>query len=170
MMNSIKMNRIMTNWVGQSLVVATALTTLGTFQQARATDAPADPCSLLPAATVSSLLGGGFGAPQKSVAMRPYANTVEGTDCHYAAKSGNGKLLFRVYFDHSVAEATDLHARLKMFFSPSTPAPGVADEAYLDRSGAIHARKGNVRFYLDGGSAINAGQLQKLAVAVAARL
>src|ERR1035438_9237960 len=44
---------------------------------------PADPCSLLQAADVSKTLGGSYGAPSKTVAPRPYANTAEGTDCHY---------------------------------------------------------------------------------------
>lgn len=117
---------------------------------ARAANAPADPCSLLPAATVSSTLGDTYGAPQKSVAPRPFPNTVEGTDCHYATANGRHEVLFRVYFDHSAAEATQLHAKLKMWFGAhSTPAT-VGDEAYLDANHALHARKGNVRFFLDG--------------------
>jgi len=136
---------------------SSALTLLGllfvvTFfaQSASAASAPADPCSLLPAATVSGMLGDTYGAPQKSVAPRPFPNTVEGTDCHYATSSGRHELLFRVYFDHSVAEATQLHAKLKMWFGAhSTPAT-VGDEAYIDANHALHVRKGNVRFFLDG--------------------
>lgn len=117
---------------------------------ARAADAPADPCSLLPAATVSSTLGDTYGAAQKSVAPRPFPNTVQGTECHYETANGRHELLFRVYFDHSAAEATQLHAKLKMWFGAhSTPAT-VGDEAYVDANHALHARKGNVRFFLDG--------------------
>ena len=118
---------------------------------AKAADAPADPCSLLPAATVSSTLGYTYGAPQKSVAPRPFPNTVQGTDCHYETANGRHELLFRVYFDHSPAEATALHAKLKMWFGSGSTAATVGDEAYVDANHALHARKGNVRFFLDGG-------------------
>lgn len=117
---------------------------------ARATDAPADPCSLLTPALVSKTLGDTFGAPQKSAAPRPYAKTVEGTDCQYVTANRRRSLLFRVYFDHSAAEATDLHARLKMFYGGGSTAASVGDEAYIDRSHGLHVRKGNVRFYLEG--------------------
>lgn len=113
-----------------------------------ATDAPADPCSLLTSAAVSSTLGGTYGAPQKTIAPRPFANTVQGTDCHYTTASGRDDLLFRVYFDRSAAEATELHARLKMWFGAGGTPASVGDESYFDSSHAIHVRKGNVRFYL----------------------
>ena len=129
-----------------ALLVAVALFATA----ARAADAPADPCSLLPAAIVSSTLGDTYGAPQKSVAPRPFPNTVQGTDCHYTTASGRHELLFRVYFDHSAAESAQLQAKLKMWFGAhSTPAT-VGDEAYVDANHALHARKGNVRFFLDG--------------------
>jgi hypothetical protein len=117
---------------------------------ARAADAPADPCSLLPAATVSSTLGDTYGAPQKSVAPRPFPNTVQGTECHYETANGRHELLFRVYFDHSASEATALHAKLKMWFGSGLTPATVGDEAYVDANHALHARKGNVRFFLDG--------------------
>src|SRR5579864_1202524 len=92
-------------------------------QRVLAMDSPPDPCSLLTAAQVSSTLGDKYGAPEKSVAPRPFANTVQGTDCQYKTASGRDQVLFRVYFDASAAQATDLHARLKMFFGAgSTPA------------------------------------------------
>jgi hypothetical protein len=134
-----------------SLVIAVFLSAAGLAEVARAANAPADPCSLLTPAAVSTTLGGTFGAPQKSVAPRPFPNTVQGTDCHYETSNGRHELLFRIYYDHSVAEATGLHAKLKMWFgSGSTPAT-VGDEANLDNHHALHARKGNVRFFLDGG-------------------
>jgi hypothetical protein len=135
---------------------------------ARATDAPVDPCSLLPAATVSSTLGDTYGAPQKSVAPRPFANTVEGTDCHYATANGRHELLFRVYFDHSAAEATDLHARLKMWFGAGSTSATVGDESYFDTHHALHARKGNVRFFLSDGD--DQGKLTSLGNGVAGQL
>jgi len=124
----------------------------GWVQVARATDAPADPCALLTPAVVSSTLGDTFDAPQKSVAPRPFANTVQGTDCHYATANGHRELVFRVYFDHSAAEATELHARLKTFFGEGSTAASVGDEAYFDKGHGLHVRKGNVRFFLSDGN------------------
>ena len=117
-------------------------------QRARATDSPKDPCSLLTAAQVSSTLGDKYGSPGESVAPRPFANTVQGTDCQYKTASGQDQVLFRVYFDVSAAQATDLHARLKMFFGKDSTPANVGDEAYVDRKDAIHVRKGNVRYFL----------------------
>ncbi|MGC1424456.1 MAG: hypothetical protein WA815_19025 [Terracidiphilus sp.] len=121
-------------------------------QQVNAATAPADPCSLLSPAVVSSTLGDPFGAPQKSVAPRPFPNTVQGTDCRYATSNGRHELLFRVYFDHSTAEATDLHAKLKMYFGAGSTPAVVGDEAYFDGNHSLHARKGNVRFFLSDGN------------------
>ena len=75
--------------------------------------APADPCSVLSAAAVTKTMGQTYGSPQKKVAPRPFANSVEGT---YQPSGDTGTLLYRVYFDHSAAEATDLFARLNTFF------------------------------------------------------
>lgn len=119
-------------------------------QPADATDSPQDPCSLLTAAQVSSTLGDQYAAPQKSTAPRPFANTAQGTDCQYKSANGHGQVLFRVYFDSSAAQATDLHARLKVFFGNGTPA-SAGDEAYVDSKAAIHVRKGNVRYFISIG-------------------
>ncbi|MGA9585194.1 MAG: hypothetical protein WBQ95_07690 [Terracidiphilus sp.] len=133
---------------------------------ARAATAPADPCSLLSAAQVSSAAGTTYSAPQKSVAPRPYANTVQGTDCTYSGAGGS--LLFRIYFDPSTGAATDLFAKLKMYYSPPTPVPGLGDEAYFDPRHGIHVRKENVRFFLSAGS--DEKLLTKLATQVAGQL
>jgi hypothetical protein len=133
---------------------------------AHATTAPPDPCSLLTAAQVSKAMGSTYGAPAKSVAPRPFANTVQGTDCTYSGSGGD--VLFRIYFDPSAAAATDLFARLKMFYSPPRPVPGVGDDTYFDPRHGIHIRKGNVRFFLSGGD--NERALTDLATQVAAQL
>jgi hypothetical protein len=150
-------------------VVLLGMMTLGISfagQRARATDAPADPCSLLTAAQVSSAMGGKYGAPDKSVAPRPFANTVQGTDCKYRAASAQDQVLFRVYFDVSAAQATDLHSRLKMFFGKDSTPANVGDEAYVDKSAAIHVRKGNVRYFLSTSHGDTpSGQKQILALA-----
>jgi hypothetical protein len=142
-------------------------------QEAWATDSPKGPCSLLTAAQVSSTLGDKYGAPEKSVAPRPFANTVQGTDCQYKTASEQDQVLFRVYFDISVAQASDLHARLKMFFGKDSTPAKVGDEAYVDRNDAIHVRKGNVRYFLTishGDTPSGRKQILALAALVAAEL
>src|ERR1039457_6226390 len=98
-------------------------------QRGRARESAKHPCSLLTAAQVSSTLGDKYGAPAKSVAPRPFANTVQGTDCQYKTASGQDQVLFRVYFDASAAQATDLHARLKTFFGKGSTPASVGGEA-----------------------------------------
>jgi hypothetical protein len=151
-----------------------ALAAMWAVQTASAAAPPADLCSLLPAAEVSKTLGRGFDAPQKTVAPRPYRNTVEGTDCHYRSKDGSD-LMFRGYADPSVAEATNLFERLSGFYGPSTPIAGMADQAYFDANHAIHARKGRVRFFisLDAPGSFTAArekQLRDLGARVAGQL
>lgn len=131
-----------------SLIVAAFLATTCTVQSARASEPPADLCSLLPAAEVSKILGQANDSPQKSVAPRPFANTNTGTDCNYLSKNGS-KLWFRAYVDPSPSAAADLFARLSKFYGPPTPVKGLGDEAYFDAAHAIHVRKGKVRFYIN---------------------
>ncbi len=151
-----------------SLLTAGVFAVACAVQVAHAATAPADPCSLLAAAQVSKAMGNTYGAPAKSVAPRPYANTVQGTDCTYSAGGSGGEVLFRIYFDPSAAAATDLFAKLKMFYSPPRPVPGVGDDTYFDPRHGIHIRKGNVRFFLSGG--VNEKALTDLATQVAAQL
>jgi hypothetical protein len=131
-----------------SLIAATFLVTTCAVHSARASEPPADLCSLLPAAEVSKVLGQAYAAPEKSVAPRPFANTNTGTDCNYLSKSGS-KLWFRAYVDPSPSAATELFARLSQFYGPPTPVKGLGDEAYFDSQHALHVRKGKVRFYIN---------------------
>lgn len=133
---------------------------------AHAATPPADPCTLLSAAEVSRTLSGSYAPPEKSVAPRPFANTVQGKDCHY--RSMGGELLFRIYFDPSPDAATQLFAQLKMFYNPPKPVSGVGDEAYFDSRNGLHVRKGNVRYFLQGSG--SADRLTELAQVVAKRL
>lgn len=157
-------------------VVVMAMMILGfgvAGQRARATESPTDPCSLLTAAQVSSTLGDKYGAPEKSVAPRPFANTVQGTDCQYKTASGQDQVLFRVYFDVSAAQATDLHTRLKNFFGKDSTPANVGDEAYVDKNDAIHVRKENVRYFLTishGDTPSGRKQILALAALVAGEL
>lgn len=155
-------------------VMAVTILGLGLAGQgARATDSPTDPCSLLTAAQVSSTLGEQYGAPAKSAAPRPFANTAQGTDCQYKTASGQDQVLFRVYFDASAAQATDLHTRLKMYFGKDSTPATVGDEAYVDKNDAIHVRKGNVRYFLTishGNTPSGRKQILTLAALVAGEL
>lgn len=130
-----------------SLVAAAFLVTTCVVDVASATEAPADVCSLLPAAEVSKTLGQTYGSPGKKVAPRPFANTVTGTDCSYSAAQST--LLFRAYFDPSAPAATDLFVKLGKYFGTATPIVGLADEAYFDEAHGLHVRKANVRFYIN---------------------
>ena len=157
------------------LAGATLLVMLSAVESSGATEAPADPCSLLPSAAVSKALGQNYGAAQKSVAPRPYQNTVTGTDCTYSPNGAGKDLLFRVYFDPSAADATGLFAKLRIFYSPPTAVPGIGDEAYSDPMHGLHVRKGNVRFFLSLGNEddftpANQAQLTNLAGQVAGQL
>ena len=116
---------------------------------AAATQPPADLCSLLPAAQINKITGQGYGSPQKTVAPRPYANTVEGADCTYKDSKGSGGILFRAYADPSASEAASLFAKLGLFYSPQTPVAGLGDKAYFDRHHGLHVLKGRVRFFID---------------------
>ena len=133
---------------GRPLAGAIALAAALSLADAHASNAPADPCSLLPAAEVSKVVGRAFAEPSRRVAPRPYRNTAQGTDCLYQTKGGRASVLFRIYFDASPSESAELFKRLQMFFGSGTPVPGVGDEAYFDSQHALHERKGNVRFYL----------------------
>ncbi len=139
----------------------------GSLELARAAEPPSDLCSLLPAATVSKVLGETYGSPKKTVAPRPFPNTNQGTDCTY--ESGRHSLLFRAYVDPSPSASTDLFAKLKMYFGAgSTPVSGVGDEAYLDKTHGLHVRKGKVRYFLDGEG--TAKQKNDLALGIAGQL
>ena len=128
-----------------ALILAAVLASPAAF----ATNAPADACSLLPAAAVSKSVGRTFDAPARTVAPRPFRNTVQGTDCLYQANGGRVSVMFRVYFDPSPSESAELFKRLQGFFGAGTAAPGLGDEAYFDGKHGLHERKGNVRFYLE---------------------
>ena len=134
---------------------------------AHAATEPPDPCSLLTLAQVGSVMRAPYTAPAKSVAPLPYANSGPGKDCRY---NGRNPLLFRIYYDGSASVATALFAKVKPFFIPNTPASGIGDEAYFDHEGALHARKGNVRFYLDIGTDKQPAALTKLGEIVAGEL
>jgi hypothetical protein len=157
-----------------SLIAATFLVTICAVHSARASEPPADLCSLLPVAEVSKTLGQTYDAPQKSVAPRPFANTNTGTDCNYLSKNGS-TLWFRAYVDPSPSAAADLFARLSKFYGPPTPVKGLGDEAYFDAQHALHVRKGKVRFYINLSpmgtfTPSKEKQLEDLASGVAGRL
>jgi hypothetical protein len=134
---------------------------------AHAATEPPDPCSLLTPTQVSGVMQATYAAAVKTVAPRPFANSVQGTDCRY---NGRNPLWLRIYYDGSANDATSLFAKLKVFYSPNTLAPGIGDEAYFDKEGALHTRKGNVRFYVDIGTDKQQAAVAKLAEIVAGQL
>jgi hypothetical protein len=131
-------------------------------QPSRVSALPTDLCGILQAADVSKTLGQTYDAPQESVAPRPFPGTNTGTDCNYDSKRANGKLWFRIYVDPSAAAATDLFAKLKVYYSPPTAVSKLGDEAYLDPQHALHVRKGKVRFYLNLSPVGDAASTEKL--------
>jgi hypothetical protein len=157
-----------------SFIAGTLLATTCALQSTRATEPPADLCSLLPAAELSKTLGQAYDSPQKSVAPRPFANTNTGTDCMYkrSKDAREGKLQFRAYVDPSPSAAADLFARLGKFYAPPTPVTGVGDQAYFDKNHGLHILKGKVRFYIamDDFTPANEKQVVNLARQVAGRL
>jgi len=132
------------------LIAATFVVTTCALHSARATEPPADLCSLLPAAELSKTLGQTYDSLEKSIAPRPFPNTAEGTNCRYkrSKDARERKLVFIAYVDPSPSAAADLFARLSKFFGPPTPVTGVGDKAYFDKYHGLHVLKGKVRFYI----------------------
>lgn len=165
----------MSKFRGLLLIAGSVIGMAFVAQPASAKTLPAHLCSLLPASVVSTTLGETYGAPQESVAPQPFADTNAGTDCYYdATGTPASKLWFRIYVDPSPTAATDLFARLKVFYSPPTAVSKLGDEAYFDPQHALHVRKGRVRFYLNlsPGSSTSAAenQIEKLARLVLGKL
>lgn len=147
--------------------LATLLLITCTAQRASAAVPPADLCSLVSTVVASKVLGATYSGPEKSVAPRPFPNTAQGTDCTY--RSSGHSLLFRIYVDATPQAATELFAKLKLYFgSGSTPVTNLGDEAYMDAHHGLHVRKGKVRFFLDGRSTDQ--QLESLANGIAGQL
>lgn len=157
----------MTRVVKSTLSIAALFAVFLFADTAHAATEPSDPCSLLTPVQVSTVMQANYDPPVKSVAPRPFANTVPGTDCRY---KGRNPLWFRIYYDGSANDATTLFAKLSAFYSPNTPASGIGDEAYFDKEGALHARKGNVRFYLNIGTDKQQAAVTKLGEIVAGQL
>ena len=157
----------MTGMVKSILPIAALFAAFLFADAAHAATEPPDPCSLLTPAQVSSVMQATYAAPVKSEAPRPFANSVAGTDCRY---NGRNPLWFRIYYDGSANDATTLFAKLRAFYSPNTPASGIGDEAYFDKEGALHARKGNVRFYVNIGTDKQQARVTSLGQIVAGQL
>ena len=77
--------------------------------------------------------------------------------------------MFRVYVDPSASASADLFAKLKSYFgSGAKDVSGVGDEAYLEKLGGLHVRKGKVRYFLSGTQ--DTEKLNDLAKGIAAQL
>lgn len=133
---------ISSKWLASSCDDVKEATGSKTVQQ------PADPCALLPAATVSQMLQHPFAAPKAS-AVPSLTGKGQRMDCMYY-DSSRATVWFGIFFDHS---ASDANRGLAMFKDPRSKAvPGVGDDAFFDRQGELHVRKGNVWFFVGGGS------------------
>jgi hypothetical protein len=74
-----------------------------------------------------------------------------------------------VYVDPSASASAELFAKLKMYSGAgSKDVSGVGDEAYLDKLGDLHVRKGKVRYFLSGSR--DSKKLNDLANGIAAQL
>jgi hypothetical protein len=137
---------------------------------ARATDLPADLCSLLSASEIGRVMGRNYEAPVKTVAPSAFHNSVEGTGCDYNARGTHFYL--RVYVDPSASDAAALFDKLGRFFSPQRSVESVGDKTYFDKDGGLHVLKGRVRFFLEAeGSAIDRDKhLTALATQICSRL
>lgn len=132
-----------------SLIFATCVGIACMVQFAGAAEPPADLCSLLSPNQVGTTLGGAYDSPQKGVAPRFSAGTVQGTDCNYQPKdAAASKVLFRAYVDPKEEDTKWLFLRLSKFYKRITPVTGLGDEAYFDDVHGLHLRKGNVRMYI----------------------
>lgn len=132
------------------LILATFLVSACVVQSARASEPPADLCSLLPAAQVNTILGAAYDSPQKTVAPRFSAGTATGTDCNYKSEdAAASKVLFRGYVDPSADETKWLFLRLSKFYKTTTAVSGLGDEAYFDDAHGLHVRKGKVRLFFN---------------------
>ena len=160
-------------YLRSSLFLSVAV--LATPSLAPAKDPPSDLCSLLAPDQLRKVLGRGYGAPEKSVAPPPYVANPPGTQCVYSADKGSGpKVIFIVYVDPSMSVAKETFNKLSMFYSPSTPAAGIGDSAYVDRRHAIHVLAGKVRYFIDisieNSTPGNDKQLKDLASSVGGQL
>ena len=113
----------------------------------QAKDPASDPCSMIPAADVSKVLGQPFTAAIKTVAPAAGFDRITGTDCTYRmAKGETSRLLFRIYFDPSPEIANDTFVKLSAYYGPNRKLAGRWDLAYVDASHAVHVQKGKVRY------------------------
>jgi hypothetical protein len=140
----------------------------GSAQIACAAPAP-DPCSLLTPAQIQQVVGQPFGAPSVAQAPPAYGKQPWGSHCHYSSQKGpDVSVDFIVYVEASSSDAKQTFDKLAMWFRPKSK-PAIGDSAYIDGQGAIHVRKGKVRYYISL-EPQNEKQMKDLAASVAGRI
>jgi hypothetical protein len=141
---------------------------------AGAKELPSDVCSLLGAQQLQKTMGQPLGPATKTSAPAAYSGQPEGTRCQYPDKGGAHGVMLIVYADRSPAEAKQTFDKLSMWFPAKSKPTGIGDAAYIDKEGAVHVLKGNVRFFIsastDAPEATREKQVQELATAVVAQL
>ena len=132
------------------LIAATFVATTCALHAARASNFPADLCSLLPAAELNKITGQTYDSPEESTAGAEAPHWPAGTICKYRSKAGS-QFTFIAYVDLSRSAAVDRFAKETAFFRGRRPVKAPAYEgyeAYFDEAHGIRARKGRVRFYV----------------------
>ena len=111
---------------------------------------PADPCSLISIAALKQAVGDDFNAPTRTVADAGGVPVVSGAECVFQTDYGDG-VTFIVFQDATDADAQSQFAHFKQFFPPAANGQlsGLGDEAYIDAQHSLHARKDNIRFYIE---------------------
>jgi hypothetical protein len=131
-----------------------------------------DPCSWLTSADFTKALGQTVAASGQSAAPPAYHGQNPGKKCEYGTGRPSVELI--VYVDNSPTEAKTTFERLTMFYPATSHPSGLGDEAYIDKTHAIHVLKGRTRFYIQvsssGPKAQVDQQAQDLAKAVLAKL
>lgn len=132
-----------------------------------------DPCSYLtPDQLAKEFVGVTFAQPKRTTATPAFSGQAPGTQCDYAGTQSYDVQLI-LYVDGSPAEAKTTFERLSAFYPSISKPSGIGDQAYIDKSHAIHVLKGKVRFYIaisHGADAKREEQDRALASSIAAKL
>lgn len=111
---------------------------------------PTDACSLLSLTALKAAVHDDFNPATSTTADAGGVPVVSGTQCQFDTGYGDG-VTFIVFQDATQADAQSQFAHFEQFFpaAPNGRISGLGDEAYVDSQDALHARKDNIRFYIE---------------------
>lgn len=111
---------------------------------------PTDACSLLSLSALKAAVHDDFNPATSTTADAGGVPVVSGTQCQFDTGYGGG-VTFIVFQDATQADAQSQFAHFEQFFpaAPNGRISGLGDEAYIDSQDALHARKDNIRFYIE---------------------